>query len=1142
MIAAVMTTAIAGTAWAEEVTDVIDNAATSSYLGNTGTTSWGTNFDITGTSGAVYRIHSMGTKNTTNALQWNANGYLYMSKTPEGYKLKSVTITTTANKNIGVYAQNTAYTQAPSGTALSTLAATSSGATYTFTSDYTYLALKGTQSSTSITNVTIVWEKVSGGSSPVATTTTINASGITNTDVYAGTDAGTLTASVTAGGSAVSGATVTWTSSDTNVATINASGVVTLVAAGTTTITASYAGVANQYQSSSATYELTVTDSTPFTGSIFIFNTDEGLTELGITKPESGKGTELVAGEDYTIGNVTMNITHGSTKTRVWNSNGVTDLRVYSGGGSLTFTVPAGYAITKVTFTGGSVTGLSGLTSGVWTASGDPVNTVTFSCSATSKVNTITVEYEANTIPIISANDLNIAYDATSGSITYSVTNPVTGGTVTATSSESWLTPGNVTSTTVPFTCDANTETTARTATVTLTYTYNTNETVTKDVTITQAAAPVIYSTIPAIFAAATSTATDVYVNFGGWVVSGVKGSNAYLTDNQGNGLIIYASDHGFQVGDVLTGIVSCKLQLYHGSAELMNLTSSTEGLSVAHNGTVTEATIAMADLAGVNTGALVSYSNLTCSVTTSGNNTNYDLTDGTTTIRAYTTLYDFTTTPDLEDGKTYNIKGIFLQYTTNSASTKEILPRSAADIEEVVVPSIAVDPDLVEEDAEEHDGTLDITYENLTIGDMTDFGIQYYDAEGEETSEPDWIEVLVAEAEGGEGYVVSYYMVENEGEARTAYFKVFAMGDEDFVYSNLVTVSQAAPVVPPTGDQYELFRGAELGKELEEGDYLIVYDGAAMSNVVTSDRLKYEEVTAVNDVITTDNAAIVWHIAPSDRYWTIYNADANAYAASTGVKNKAQMLADGTDDKALWTVDIVEDGYDFINKYNADRSVNAYLRNNKNSTQNYGFACYAENTGGALSLYKKVEAPASQTVTVSAAGYATFVAEADLEIPADVEVFAVTINDAGTSAHLTAVTSGIPEGEAVLVRASADTYEFPYATGAVDDIDDNDLVAATSDVTADGTQYCLAKKDGKPGFYQVQSGIVIPAGKAYLVVPSEGLAKSFYGFDEDDATGIETIENGQLTIDNAIFNVAGQRMGKMQKGINIVNGKKVLK
>ena len=95
--------------------------------------------------------------------------------------------------------------------------------------------------------------------SKTATTTTIDASGITNTNVATGTAAGSLSASVTAGGNPVAGATVTWTSSDESVATITDAGVVTLVAKGETTITASYAGD-ETHSASSDTYALTVTD------------------------------------------------------------------------------------------------------------------------------------------------------------------------------------------------------------------------------------------------------------------------------------------------------------------------------------------------------------------------------------------------------------------------------------------------------------------------------------------------------------------------------------------------------------------------------------------------------------------------------------------------------------------------------------------------------------------------------------------------------------------------------------------------------------------------------------------------------------------------------------------------------------------
>ena len=102
-----------------------------------------------------------------------------------------------------------------------------------------------------------------------------------------------------------------------------------------------------------------------------------------------------------------------------------------------------------------------------------------------------------------------------------------------------------------------------------------------------------------------------------------------------------------------------------------------------------------------------------------------------------------------------------------------------------------------------------------------------------------------------------------------------------------------------------------------------------------------------------------------------------------------------------------------------------------------------------------------------------------------------------------------------------------------------NVLKGAAEDIEAAG-KYVLAKPDGEQvGFYLAETG-TIKAGKAYLELPEGTDIKAFY-FSIDDATGIETTDNGQQTTDNAIYNLAGQRLSKMQRGINIVGGKKVL-
>ena len=171
------------------------------------------------------------------------------------------------------------------------------------------------------------------------------------------------------------------------------------------------------------------------------------------------------------------------------------------------------------------------------------------------------------------------------------------------------------------------------------------------------------------------------------------------------------------------------------------------------------------------------------------------------------------------------------------------------------------------------------------------------------------------------------------------------------------------------TNRSFALYSGA-----LTEGDYIIYYDGVAMENTVSSSRLGYVDVTPVDNSITTTNAGIIWHIAASGNYWTIYNDDAEMYAASTGAKNKAQLLADGTDDKSLWSVS-GESTYEFVNKQNHASSVNENLRYNSG----YGFACYSTSTGDALSLYKESNTPtisfSNPTTTVNVGDSVTNIA-----------------------------------------------------------------------------------------------------------------------------------------------------------------------
>ena len=203
---------------------------------------------------------------------------------------------------------------------------------------------------------------------------------------------------------------------------------------------------------------------------------------------------------------------------------------------------------------------------------------------------------------------------------------------------------------------------------------------------------------------------------------------------------------------------------------------------------------------------------------------------------------------------------------------------------------------------------------------------------------------ISMTSSDSDDAYYADGYFLFEPTETGTFNFTFTATNSEGSANATLTVTVSAAQA--SSEDEFALVTSAA---DFVEGDYIIVYDGAAMNTTVSNNRLQYTAVTPTNNVITTDEASIIWHIAPNGNYYTIYNADENKYAASNGTKNQAQLLASGTDDKSLWSVTTGET-FDFTNKHNAANNINATLR--RNGT--YGFACYASGTGGALSLYKR--------------------------------------------------------------------------------------------------------------------------------------------------------------------------------------------
>ena len=91
---------------------------------------------------------------------------------------------------------------------------------------------------------------------------------------------------------------------------------------------------------------------------------------------------------------------------------------------------------------------------------------------------------------------------------------------------------------------------------------------------------------------------------------------------------------------------------------------------------------------------------------------------------------------------------------------------------------------------------------------------------------------------------------------------------------------------------------------------------------------------------------------------------------------------------------------------------------------------------------------------------------------------------------------------------------------------------------------YVLArnKTTGKQGFFRTNGTVTCPQYKCYLTLPatSPTAAKELYFDNEGTTTGIEAIFGGENE-EVVIYDLSGKRLNRLQKGVNIVNGHKVI-
>ena len=197
-------------------------------------------------------------------------------------------------------------------------------------------------------------------------------------------------------------------------------------------------------------------------------------------------------------------------------------------------------------------------------------------------------------------------------------------------------------------------------------------------------------------------------------------------------------------------------------------------------------------------------------------------------------------------------------------------------------------------------------------------------------------------------------------------------------------------------------------------------------------------------------------------------------------------------------------------------------------------------------------------STTIGATGYSTFSCPVPLDFSGVSGLTAyVATSVGGDVVYLTPVTTA-PANTGLVLKGNAGDYNIPVTANAAAPAS-NLLVGCivettvAADATSKFNNYVLVNNGGTPEFQSLlTNGATIPAKKAFLKNGAYGASAPTLSivFDDNDATGISDAMrlNNKEQIINNVYDLQGRQIvngksvnGKLQRGLYIVNGKKVI-
>ena len=294
---------------------------------------------------------------------------------------------------------------------------------------------------------------------------------------------------------------------------------------------------------------------------------------------------------------------------------------------------------------------------------------------------------------------------------------------------------------------------------------------------------------------------------------------------------------------------------------------------------------------------------------------------------------------------------------------------------------------------------------------------------------------------------------------------------------------------------------------------------------------------------------------------------------------NSSDGFTDGyTEVLNVWTLQPMRSGNG--NNYNIDRDIltadfstlGLFLMRAKRNDENYNedfylMAGFSRNQFHAInattvyytadnqtSAFRLEAAPQQNAFTTTAltvgnvsANIATYSSPFPVKLPEGVDAYIA--KQEGENIVLQKITGALPANTGVILSSeNADKY-IPTARTtellATVNAADNKLVATTGNaVDANVNAYILSQDSGTAVFKKLSSNTsnrTIKQYKAYLKLNGANPAQLMnFAFAGSNITGIQNVTETS-TKSNTAYDLTGRKVGKLQKGIYIVNGKKVI-